>query len=76
MSRHTAHHTADADNNIGTLVEQGKELVSNFRNKTVAGAKATHKAVHQHPYKAIGIALGIGALIGLFLARRGSEKSE
>jgi ElaB/YqjD/DUF883 family membrane-anchored ribosome-binding protein len=77
MNRHTASHTAEeAANNIGTLVDQGKELVGNFRNKAVAGAKATHKAVHEHPYKAIGIALGIGAIVGFLLANRGSRRSE
>jgi ElaB/YqjD/DUF883 family membrane-anchored ribosome-binding protein len=80
MNRHTAHtvsHTAEeASNNIGTLVEQGKELVGNFRNKVVTGAKATHKAVNEHPYKAISIALGVGAILGFLLANRGSKKSE
>jgi ElaB/YqjD/DUF883 family membrane-anchored ribosome-binding protein len=78
MNRHhTAIHAAeDATNNIGTLVEQSKELIGNVRNKAVAGAKATHKAVNEHPYKAIGIALGVGAVLGFILARRGSGKSE
>ena len=75
MNRHTSTHTAEAANNIGTLVEQSKELVGNVRNKAIAGAKATHKAVNEHPYKAIGIALGIGAVLGFLLARRGSSKS-
>jgi ElaB/YqjD/DUF883 family membrane-anchored ribosome-binding protein len=77
MNRHTASHTAEeATNNIGTLVEQSKELVGSFRNKAIAGAKATHKAVHENPYKAIGIALGIGAVVGYLLANRGARKSE
>ena len=73
---HTAAHAAEAANNIGTLVEQSKELVGNVRNKAIAGAKATHKAVTENPYKAIGIAFGIGAILGLLLARRGSGRSE
>jgi ElaB/YqjD/DUF883 family membrane-anchored ribosome-binding protein len=32
--------------------------------------------VNEHPYKAIGIALGVGAILGFILARRGSGKSE
>jgi ElaB/YqjD/DUF883 family membrane-anchored ribosome-binding protein len=81
MNRHTATHAAThaveaANNNIGTLVEQSKEFVGNVRNKAVAGAKATHKAVTENPYKAAGIALGIGAILGFLLARRGSGKSE
>lgn len=73
MSRHNTH-TAEPAEDIGSLVEQGRELVGNVRNKAVAGVKATHKAVNENPYKAIGIALGVGALIGFVLAR-GSSKS-
>jgi ElaB/YqjD/DUF883 family membrane-anchored ribosome-binding protein len=80
MNRHTAAHTTthamEAANNIGKLVEQSKEFAGNVRNRAVAGAKATHKAVTENPYKAVGIALGIGAILGLLLARRGSGKSE
>jgi ElaB/YqjD/DUF883 family membrane-anchored ribosome-binding protein len=76
MNRHTATHAVEAANKIGTLVEQSKEFVGNVHNKAVAGAKATHKAVTKNPYKAVGIALGIGAILGLLLARRGSGKSE
>ena len=74
MNRNT--HTAEGSNDIGTLVEQGRELAGNVRNKAVTGAKATHKAVHEHPYKAIAIAMGVGALVGFFLARRSSSASE
>lgn len=77
MSRHTSTHTAEeAANNIGTLVEQGKELIGTVRAKAIAGAKATHKAVNENPYKAIGIAFGIGAILGFLLGGRGSRKSE
>ena len=31
--------------------------------QTVAAAKATDKAVREHPYQAIGIAFGVGLLI-------------
>jgi len=69
MNKHTAE-TPD----IGELVEQGKELAGNVRDKAMRGIKATHKAVHEHPYKAIGIALGVGALIGFLLARRSPKE--
>jgi ElaB/YqjD/DUF883 family membrane-anchored ribosome-binding protein len=78
MNRHhtSTHAVEDATNNIGTLVEQSKELIGNVRNKALAGVKATHKAVNENPYKAIGIALGVGAILGFILARRGSSKNE
>ena len=38
--------------------------------KTVAAAKAADHAVRTHPYETIGIALGLGLLIGTLAARR------
>jgi ElaB/YqjD/DUF883 family membrane-anchored ribosome-binding protein len=66
-------HTEETAHDIGELVEQGKELAGNIRDKAARGLKATHKAVQEHPYKAIGIALGVGVIIGFLLARRSKE---
>ena len=33
-------------------------------------ARATDEAVHEHPYAAMAIAAGIGALIGMLIVRR------
>jgi len=71
MSKHTIE---DAPQAIGALVEQGKELAGNFRDQAIASAKAAHKAVQKHPYKAIGIAVGVGAVLGFLLARRSSKE--
>ena len=75
MSRHNSH-TTETVEDIGSLLEQGKELVGTVRNKAVAGVKATHKAMHENPYKAIAIAAGIGAIVGFVMARRCSGKKE
>ena len=40
-----------------------------MQEQTVAAAKATDKAVHEHPYQAIGIAFGVGLLIGVVATR-------
>jgi ElaB/YqjD/DUF883 family membrane-anchored ribosome-binding protein len=34
------------------------------------GARATDEMVRSHPYQSIGIAFGIGALLGFLLTRR------
>jgi ElaB/YqjD/DUF883 family membrane-anchored ribosome-binding protein len=75
MSRHNSQ-TAETIEDLGSVIEQGKELAGNVRNKVVTAAKGTHKAVHENPYKAIAIAAGVGVLVGFFLARRGSSKPE
>jgi len=59
---------------LGTLLEQGKEFAGRVRDRASKGLKITHKAVHEHPYKAIGIAMGIGIAIGFLLARRSPKE--
>lgn len=67
---------AAARKRLNAALERAKEIAGTVRDKAVAGAQATDEAVHEHPYKAIGIALGVGIMIGCLLARRGSNKAE
>lgn len=39
-------------------------------NKTKAAAQATDAYVHESPWKAVGIAAGVGLLVGLLFTRR------
>lgn len=59
---------------LAAALESTRGIAINLRDKTVAGAKATDKIVHENPYKSIAIMLGVGALIGVILARRGTVK--
>lgn len=38
--------------------------------KTKAAAKATDEYVHMHPWGAVGVAAGVGLVIGLLIGRR------
>lgn len=67
---------SEARKRLAAALESGKELYGRVRDKTVEGAKVADKAVHEHPYEAIGIAFGIGALVGYLLARRCSRNSD
>ena len=60
----------EARKRLAAALERAREIAGNVRDKAVAGAKATDEAVHEHPYQAIAIAMGIGALIGYIVARR------
>jgi len=55
---------------LGAALARSKEIAGNVRDKAVAGAKATDTAIHEHPYQAIAIGVGVGALLGFMLARR------
>jgi ElaB/YqjD/DUF883 family membrane-anchored ribosome-binding protein len=64
----------EARQRLATALENGKEMYGRVRDKAVEGAKATDQAVRENPYQAIGIALGVGALIGYLVARRCSRR--
>ena len=64
---------AEARKRLGAALESGKELYGRVRDKAVEGAKAADETVREHPYQAIGIAFGVGALLGFLLTRRCSR---
>ena len=55
---------------LEAAVERAKAVCQRLEEKTVAGAKATDKAIHEHPYPALGLAFGVGVLIGVLVMRR------
>ena len=54
---------------LEAAIEKAKDACERLEEKTVAAAKATDKAVREHPYQAAGIAFGVGILIGVLVAR-------
>ena len=54
---------------LEAATEKAKEVCQRLQDETVAAAKATDKAVREHPYQAIGIAFGVGVLIGVVVTR-------
>jgi ElaB/YqjD/DUF883 family membrane-anchored ribosome-binding protein len=67
---------AQARKRLADALESGKEICGRVREKAVECSKATDEAVREHPYQAIGIALGVGAIIGYVLARRCCHKGD
>ena len=68
--RETAAEWADQTKAMGTAaLEKAQEAYEYAQNKAVSGAKATDRAIRDNPYRALGIAFGVGLLIG-FLTRR------
>ena len=64
---------AEARKRLGAALESSKELYGRVRDKAVEGVKAADETVREHPYQAIGIAFGVGALLGYLLTRRCSR---
>jgi ElaB/YqjD/DUF883 family membrane-anchored ribosome-binding protein len=60
----------EARKRLTAAIEKGKEALHNIQERAVAGAKATDQVIRDHPYQSLGVAFGVGALIGYLLARR------
>ena len=52
------------------VIEKAKAVCADLQERTAAAAKAADKAVREHPYHAVGIAFGLGVLIGVLAVRR------
>jgi ElaB/YqjD/DUF883 family membrane-anchored ribosome-binding protein len=63
----------EARKRLAAALESGKEIYGQVRDKAVEGVKATDQVVRENPYQAIGIAFGVGALLGCLLTRRNRE---
>jgi ElaB/YqjD/DUF883 family membrane-anchored ribosome-binding protein len=56
--------------NLENVIEKAKDVCERLQNQTAAAAKATDKTVREHPYEAMGVAFGLGVLIGFLVCRR------
>jgi ElaB/YqjD/DUF883 family membrane-anchored ribosome-binding protein len=55
---------------LQNVVDKAKDVCERLQDQTTAAAKATDRTIRDHPYQSIGIAFGLGILIGV-LAMRG-----
>jgi ElaB/YqjD/DUF883 family membrane-anchored ribosome-binding protein len=61
---------AAAREKLAAALEVARETQQRLREQAIAGAQATDRAIREHPYQAIGVALGVGMLIGVLAARK------
>jgi ElaB/YqjD/DUF883 family membrane-anchored ribosome-binding protein len=69
-----AEQTADLSEGLDAMQRRLAELADDDGNRVRSGIGRADKAVRSHPYAAIALALGAGALIGMAL-RGGSHSS-
>ena len=55
---------------LATAKEKMSDAQAAMLAKTRAAAKATDEYVHVHPWKAVGVAAGVGLVVGLLIGRR------
>ena len=51
-------------------VESARGCCKNLEQKAVEGAKATDRVIREYPYQSIGIAFGVGLLLGYVVTRK------
>ena len=57
-------------NRLAQALESAKATCRRLEEKTVAAAKATDRTIREHPYQSIGIAFGVGVLVGVLVSRK------
>jgi ElaB/YqjD/DUF883 family membrane-anchored ribosome-binding protein len=61
---------AQARSRLAAAIESAKASYQRAQEKTIAAAKATDQTIRAHPYESIGIAFGLGLLVGVLVARK------
>ncbi len=67
---------AEARKRVTAALENGKEIYGRVRDQAVKGAKVADQAVHEYPYQAIAVGVGVGAILGYLLSSRCSGNRE
>lgn len=52
------------------IVDELKAMIQRAEEKAVERAKAADRVIRDHPYQTIGLAFGLGLLIGVLAVRR------
>ena len=60
----------EARDRLTSALEAAKATYAKLEDKAVASAKATDKLVREHPYPSLGVAFGIGLLVGVLINRK------
>lgn len=61
---------AELRERLNTALESAKSACDRLEGKAKSGAETTDKTIRDHPYESIGIAFGMGLLLGVVLGRR------
>jgi ElaB/YqjD/DUF883 family membrane-anchored ribosome-binding protein len=55
---------------LSAALEVAKETQRKLQERALATAKATDQIIREHPYQSLGVAFGVGMLIGVLLNRK------
>jgi ElaB/YqjD/DUF883 family membrane-anchored ribosome-binding protein len=60
----------EARTRLSASLDNCKGSLHKAEEKAIAGAKAADKVIREHPYQSLGLAFGVGLLIGVLVGRR------
>ncbi len=55
---------------LSSAIDSAKATYRRLEERAVAGAKATDKVIREHPYESLGVAFGLGLLVGVLVTRK------
>ena len=55
---------------LSQALESARATCEDIQDQTMETAKAADETIRDHPYESIGIAFGVGILLGLLVGRR------
>ncbi len=55
---------------LADTLENAKAACRRAEDRAIDAAKSADKVIRDHPYQSIGIALGVGLLVGMLIAKR------
>ena len=67
---------SEARKRLAAALDRGREMYGRARERAIEGAKVADEAVHEHPYQAIAIGVGVGVLLGYLITRRCSRNDD
>ncbi len=74
MAGSVSERSAEALANLRERFDGARRRFSDYydraRIRVIQGAESTDTSIREHPYQALAIALGVGALLGALLTRR------
>jgi ElaB/YqjD/DUF883 family membrane-anchored ribosome-binding protein len=60
----------EAREKLAAALEVARETQHRLQERAAAGARATDRLIRENPYQAMGIALGVGLVFGVIIARK------
>jgi len=55
---------------LTATLDTAKRTCRDLEDKAIEGSKAADKTIRDHPYQSIGVAFGVGLLIGVLVTRK------